>query len=166
MLGGGWVQTCATPKVSSHCERVKMDQVLKSQIEQIYDALQRRAYDELDGIFHPDYVEHTPMGDFRGVAAFKEYVKGWLDAFPDATFELSIIIGEGDFAAWQARLVGTHTSPLLGLPPTGKPIDVVAVSMGRRSADGRPIEHWTGNDMLMIMQQLGFAPELPGTAAE
>jgi predicted ester cyclase len=139
-----------------------MDQVLKAQIELIYDVLQRRAYDELDGVFHPDYVEHTPMGDFRGVAAFKEYVKGWLDAFPDAKFELSNVIGEGDFAAWQARFVGTNTGPLLGMPPTGQTIDVVAVSMGRRSEDGRPIEHWTGNDMLMIMQQLGLVAEMPG----
>jgi predicted ester cyclase len=139
-----------------------MDQGLKAQIEQIYDVLQRGAYDELDGILHPDYVEHTPMGDFHGVAAFKQYVKGWLDAFPDAKFELFSIIGEGDVAAWQSRLTGTNTGALLGLPPTDKTIDVLAVNMGRRAEDGRPIEHWTGNDMLLIMQQLGLAPDLPG----
>jgi predicted ester cyclase len=88
-----------------------------------------RALDELDEIFHPDYVDHTPMGDLQGVPAFKEYVKGWLDAFPDAKFELSNIIVEGDLAAWQPRFSGTNTGSLMGMPPTGKAVDVLGLHM-------------------------------------
>lgn len=136
----------------------------KAQIEQIFDVFNRRAFDELDELFHPDYVDHTPFGDLRGVPAFKESVKGWLEAFPDGRFELSNVIVEGDLAAWQPRFTGTHTGPLMGMPPTGKPVDVLGLHMGRLSDDGRPIEHWVGNDMLLTMQQLGVAPAVASAA--
>jgi predicted ester cyclase len=134
----------------------------KAQIERTFDAFNRRAFDELDEIFHPDYVDHTPMGDLEGVPAFKEYVRGWLDAFPDGRFELSNVIVEGDLAAWQPRFIGTNTGSLMGMSPTGKPVDVLGLHMGRFSEDGRPIEHWVGNDMMLLMQQLGLASDMAG----
>jgi predicted ester cyclase len=137
----------------------------KAQIERIFDAFNRRAFDELDEIFHPDYVDHTPMGDLQGVPAFKEYVQGWLNAFPDGKFELSNIIVEGDLAAWQPRFMGTNTGSLMGMPATGKSIDVLGLHMGRLSDDGRPIEHWVGNDVLLMMQQLGLAPDMAAASA-
>jgi predicted ester cyclase len=138
----------------------------KAQIERIFEIFNRRAFDELDDIFHPDYVEHSAMGDLRGVAAFKEFVQSWIDAFPDVRFEISNVIVEDDLAAWQARLIGTNTGSLMGMPPTGKSVDITGVQMGRLSSDDRPIEHWAGNEMLMLMQQLGLVPELaPAPAA-
>jgi predicted ester cyclase len=137
----------------------------KAQIERIFDVFNRRALDELDGIFHPDYVDHTPMGDLHGVQAFKDHIQTWLSAFPDARFEVSDIIVEGDQAAWRSRLSGTNTGSLMGMPPTGRAVDVSAVHMGRLSADERPIEHWTGNDMISLMQQLGLVPEMAAAPA-
>ena len=131
----------------------------RAQIEQVFDTLNRRAYDELDEIFHPDYVDHTPIGDLHGVEAFKDYVRSWIEAFPDARFELQNIVVDGDLAAWQPRFRGTNTGPLMGMPPTGKSVDVLGLHMGRLSNDGRPIEHWVGNDMLLTMQQLGLVPQ-------
>jgi predicted ester cyclase len=144
-----------------------MDQEQKrAQIEQIFDIFNRRALDELDDIFHPDYVDHTPMGEIHGVPAFKEFVQGWIDAFPDAHFELSDIIIEGDLAAWRPRLTGTNTGSLNGMPPTGKHVDVTGLHMGRLSEDGRPIEHWSNNEMMALLQQLGVIPDMaPAPAA-
>jgi predicted ester cyclase len=105
------------------------------------------------------------MGDLHGVAAFKEYLQSWLAAFPDARFSVSNIIVEGDYAAWQAHLEGTNTGPLMGMPPTGKHVEVSGVQMGRLSDDERPIEHWTGNDMIVLMQQLGLVPDMAGAPA-
>jgi predicted ester cyclase len=140
------------------------DQAKKAQIEQIFDIFNRRALDELDAIFHPEYVDHTPMGDIHGVPAFKEFVQGWIDAFPDARFDIYNVIVEDDLAAWQPRMTGTNTGPFAGMPPTGKRVDVLGLHMGRLSADGRPIEHWSGNEMGQLMQQLGLVPE-PAPAA-
>ena len=141
------------------------DSEKKAQIERVFDAFNRRALEELDQIFHPDYVDHTPMGDLQGVPAFKEYVQSWLEAFPDARFELSNVIVEDDLVAWQPRFTGTNTGSLTGLPPTGKAVDVLGLHMARLSDDGRPIEHWVGNDMLAMMQQLELAPTMAGAEA-
>ena len=141
------------------------DDEKKAQIQRIFDVFNRRTLDELDTIFHPDYVDHSPMGPVRGVAAFKQFLSAWLEAFPDARFEVSNIIVEGPTAAWQSRLVGTNTGSLMGMPPTGKSVDVTAVHMGRLSDDDRPLEHWTGNDMLIMLQQLGIVPDLAAAPA-
>jgi predicted ester cyclase len=133
----------------------------KAQIERVFDVFNRRALDELDEIFRPDYVDHSPMGDIHGVEAFKQFVSGWLEALPDAHFEVYDFVIQGDRAAWRSRLTGTNTGSLMGMPPTGKPVDVEAVHMGRLGEDDRPIEHWTGNDMLVMLQQLGIAPSAP-----
>jgi predicted ester cyclase len=149
----------------NHKQPNPSDPLTSASIERIFVVFDRRAFDELDGVFHPDYVDHTPMGDLRGVPAFKEYLKTWLDALPDARFELSNVIVDGDLAAWQVRQTGTHTGPLMGIPPTGRSVEVLAVHMGRLSEDGRPLEHWTGNDMMALMQQLGLVPEMAGATA-
>jgi predicted ester cyclase len=141
--------------------RISVDQhEKKAQIERVFDVFNRRAFDELDDLFHPDYLDHTPMGDLQGVEAFKDYLKGWLDAFPDGRFELANVIVDGDMAAWQPRFTGTNTGPLMGMPATGKSVDVLGLHMGRLSDDGRPIEHWVGNDVLLMLQQLGMAPQM------
>ena len=137
----------------------------RAQIERIFDIFNRRALDELDSIFHPDYVDHGPMGDVKGVDGFKQFLSVWLDAFPDAHFECYSIIIEGDMAAWRSRLTGTNTGSLMGMPPTGKAVDVEALHMGRLSDDDRPLEHWTGNDLLVMLQQLGVVPAMGAPVA-
>jgi predicted ester cyclase len=138
-----------------------MDDAQKTaQIERIFDIFNRKALDELDSIFHPDYVDHSPMGDVQGIDAFKQLVSVWLAAFPDAHYECYSIIVDGPVAAWRARFRGTNSGSLMGMPPTGKSVDVESVHMGRLADDDRPIEHWTGNDMLLMLQQLGLAPEM------
>ena len=136
------------------------DQEKKDQILRIFDVFNRHDIDGLDEFFGPDYIDHSPWGDLPGGRPFKELVSGWLEAFPDAHFEVSNIIVEGDWAAWQTRFTGTNTGSLLGMPPTGKSVDALQVHMGRLNAEGKPGEHWTGNDVLAVMTQLGVIPDL------
>jgi predicted ester cyclase len=151
----------------------------KARIEEIFDRLTRRDLDGLNGLFDPHYVDHTAWGDTEGLAAFKELMLTcWLNPFQDARFDVSNVIVEGDRAAWLVRFTGTNNvgvAPLclsalascadaitrwslMGMPPTGKSVDVLGLHMGRHD-DGRLIEHWTGNDQLVMMQQLGLLPE-------
>jgi hypothetical protein len=32
-------------------------------------------------------------------------------------------------------------------------------------ADGRPLEHWVGNEMPAMLEQLGLVPDMAGTPA-
>ena len=77
---------------------------------------------------------------------------------PDARFGASNLIVEGDLAA------GTRTSaaPTWARSRACQPVEVTGVRMGRLGEDGRPIEHWAGNEMMSLMQQLGLPPRWPG----
>jgi predicted ester cyclase len=59
----------------------------------------------------------------------------------------------------RARATGTHQSEFMGIPATGKSIDVQLVDIIRFDADGKAIEHWGVFDALKMMQQLGVIPD-------
>ena len=72
--------------------------------------------------------------------------------------------GEGNMVAtrWTGR--GTHTGELMGIPPTGKQVTVVGITISRVE-DGKVVEEWTNWDTLGMLQQLGVVPELAGAQA-
>ena len=54
----------------------------------------------------------------------KEYRAAWLSAVPDLHVEIPFAATEDDkvIVHWRAR--GTHLGPGLGIPPSGKPVDI------------------------------------------
>lgn len=92
---------------------------------------------------------------------------GWLAffrdfrvAFPDAQFTVEDVVAEGDRVALRLTMRGTHRGPFNGIPPTGKSVVVVGVSI-ERIVDGRIVEGWVTNDALGMLQQLGVIPGPP-----
>ena len=47
----------------------------------------------------------------------------------------------------------------MGVPPTGKDVDVQLIDIMRFDGDGLVAEHWGLVDMLSMMQQLGVVSE-------
>lgn len=138
----------------------------RTMIRRVFDAIGKGDMDTIDELFAEDYVEHDPMqGDIHGREAFKQFLQGWRAAFPDTQFEVSNIISDGDLAAWMVRFTGTNSGSLMGMPPTGKKVDVTGLNMGRINAEGKAVEHWTGNDVVQLLQQLGLMPQQQGASA-
>jgi len=52
---------------------------------------------------------------------------------------------------------GTHEGELLGIPRTGKKIQMSGIVIWR-IRNGKIIEHWGQNDTLGLLQQLGALP--------
>lgn len=129
-------------------------------IERIFEELaNQRKLDLIDELFTEDYVEHSPMGEVRGREALKQYFQSWFSAFPDMKMSVSDLVTEGDLAYWTVSYTGTNTGEVMGMPPTGKKVDVrVALNKGIMR-DGKAAEHWQGNDALDMMQQLGMMPQ-------
>jgi predicted ester cyclase len=76
-------------------------------------------------------------------------------AFPDFRNPLDLIVAEGDIAVSYGRNVGTNTGDWMGMPPTGKTIDVLAFGM-LRFKDGQAIERWGFVDTMAMAEQLGM----------
>jgi predicted ester cyclase len=55
---------------------------------------------------------------------------------------------------------GTHEGEFLGIPPTGKRIELETIDI-IRVRDGKCVEHWGVSDGLALMQQLGVIEPPP-----
>jgi predicted ester cyclase len=74
------------------------------------------------------------------------------------------LIAEGDRVYIRFKVVGVHTKPLYGLPPTGKPVEVSEIGL-MRVVDGKWKEAWYFADELGLMLQLGIVNEVLGASA-
>lgn len=124
-------------------------------------AMRKGMLDKLDGLFTDDYVYHgIPMlGDMRGPAAFKEMVKGFIDAVSEFEETVQDQIAEGDKVVTRLAGRGKHTGALMGAAPTGKELTWRAISIAR-FVDGRVAEEWVEFDMFHFLQQLGVVPQM------
>jgi steroid delta-isomerase-like uncharacterized protein len=91
-----------------------------------------------------------------GREAFRAQWRKWRAAFPDLHFEVVDLVAEGDKVVTRWRLTGTHSAEFLGIPATGRRIDVEGMSLDR-IADGMIAEGCDGWDNYGVRVQLGAA---------
>jgi predicted ester cyclase len=77
---------------------------------------------------------------------------------------IEYLIAEGDQVWMRFKVVGIHTKPIYGLPPTGKPVEVSEVAL-MRVVDGKWKEAWYYADELGLMLQLGIVNDVLGASA-
>ncbi len=114
---------------------------------------------DLDGIhqyFTPDYEVHAPGVPPLppGAAAFSAAVTLWRDAFPDIHVTVEDVVGEGEQVYCRFTTRGTHTGPLMGMPPTGRQVTIHEMSC-HRLAGGQVAESWIGDNVPNILHQIG-----------
>jgi steroid delta-isomerase-like uncharacterized protein len=115
---------------------------------------------DLDGFgdqLADDFVEHeaTPTQD-ASKAGTKELFRMMRAAFPDLRFNAEDVMSMGDKVVVRARVTGTNTGSFMGMPATGKGVDVQVVDILRFGDDGLVHEHWGVMDVMSMMQQLGL----------
>jgi predicted ester cyclase len=69
------------------------------------------------------------------------------------------IIAGGDKAVARVTASGTQTGEFMGMPASGKTIEVQLIDIMRFDDAGLVCEHWGVMDMLSMLQQLGVLPE-------
>ena len=111
-----------------------------------------------DEIFHPDFVDHYASerpaeAARRPAAGFQAFYGMLLQAFPDATMQISEQLAERDLVATRKTFRGTHTGEIWGLPPTRNPVTWEFMDI-MRVRDGKIIEHWAGMDMEALRAQM------------
>jgi steroid delta-isomerase-like uncharacterized protein len=115
--------------------------------------------DLIDEICSPEFVNHSaPPGlpaDRGGIKIVTAMFRG---AFPDSYFSVEDMIAEGDEVVTRKTFHGTHEGEFMGIPPSGRTVNVSLVDVVRIS-EGRVVEHWSVGDNLGMMQQLGVIPQ-------
>jgi steroid delta-isomerase-like uncharacterized protein len=131
-------------------------------LAQMYERINAHDIDGFGELLADDFVEHevTP-----GLAPTKDGVKQfftmYIAAFPDLHMERQDVVASGDKVVARVKCTGTNTGDFMGMPATGKSVEVEAIDIIRFSDDGLAHEHWGLFDALGMMQQLGAIPEAP-----
>jgi steroid delta-isomerase-like uncharacterized protein len=128
--------------------------------------LARREFDEIwnqrnleviDEIFSKDVEGCYPGNPSFGLDAYKQWVINAQKAWPDLHFDIDDVIEEENKVAIPWTLRGTHEGEFVGIPPTGKKVELTGVALywitGGKISKLRG--HWDNYDM---MQQLGVVP--------
>lgn len=113
-------------------------------------------------VFAPDVVDHHPApGQAPGRDGIAEVLRAFHAAFPDQRLALQGVVVDGDTAADWWEFTGTHTGPLLGVPPTGRRVTFRGCDVAR-IRDGRITEIWHVEELYQLPQQIdGPVPEGP-----
>ncbi|MGN6332032.1 MAG: ester cyclase [Motilibacteraceae bacterium] len=103
-----------------------------------------------------DFVDHEVMGDIPPTRdGVKQTVAGMHLAFEHFTMTpLDVFSAPGRGVA-RNRVTGRHTGTFLGIPATGREIDVECIDLFAIGADGLVHEHWGLTDVAALMAQLG-----------
>lgn len=101
-----------------------------------------------------------------GPKGHRAELTAWFTAFPDSTVVVEDMINEGARIATRATFRGTHRGPLMGIPPTGRTIEIEACHFFRL-VGGRIVERHGSIDRVELFRQLGLDPAgLPGLVAQ
>jgi predicted ester cyclase len=116
------------------------------------------AQDRLRGGPDPELVTVDYTADLNGMhfdlAGHQEFAAGWYAGFPDTHHIIESVDIAPAAERVRFRLLGTHTGDFMGIPPTGKPVDVSA-DVIMTIEDGK-VESVIGSfDQAGLMKQLG-----------
>lgn len=114
----------------------------------------------VDELVTDDYVEHAPVRPkpVRGPEALKDQVAQFRQGMSDLTRTIDRTFVDGSTVVVDYTATGTHDGTLLGIEPTGTPVDVDGVFLAQ-VADGRLVEGTDQWDVFGLLRQLGALPD-------
>ncbi|MFD8380104.1 flavin reductase [Streptomyces sp. NPDC059679] len=120
----------------------------------------------LDELLSPGYVRRRgPAAAPQDREQFKDSVRAVRRAFPDLRTEIEEIVEDGERLAIRWRSTGRHTGDFLGVPPTGRPVEVSGATFSR--FDGAAVaEEWVTFDSRQLLEALGIVTTTKEAAVE
>lgn len=101
-----------------------------------------------------DFVDRSPIGNFSPDKQGAIEMHGMLfGAFGDLRAEIHDQIAENDRVATRKTFRGTHTGEFMGVPATGRPVEIGVIDI-LRVRDGKLVEHWCQVDFAGLMGQI------------
>jgi ketosteroid isomerase-like protein len=141
-----------------------MSEANKELVRQIQAAWNRRATDDLDQYFAPDFLARSNVPGMPPGLAGAKMAHGMVSQFlPDRKTETVELIAEGDRVLVRNRVTGTNTNgvPWIGAEANGQPYDFESWSVYTIKA-GKVVEHVGLNDIWSFAIQAGAVkPPLP-----
>src|SRR5215208_4196263 len=125
--------------------------VFRRYIEEVQNQGSLEVADEIFG----HYISHQSDGSTleRGPEDVKRFTEEYRSAFPDFRISIDDQIAEGDKVVSRITLRGTHQRQFRDMAPTGKQVELKAVTIFRFSPEGKVVETWDSFDQLRLLRQ-------------
>src|SRR2546425_8185336 len=108
----------------------------------------------LDEFIDPKIIMHdVPPGFPTDINGLKKQFVMFQTSTP-GYHTVDVLLAEGDMVAGKVTGYGTHEGELLGIPRTGKKIQMSGIVIWRIK-NGKIIEHWGQNDTLGLLNSSG-----------
>lgn len=111
-------------------------------------------FSSLKEIVDPNYVFRSPGEEVHGPEELEALIAGYRGAFPDLNMAIDELMVADDVTVLAFTLTGTHRGDLLGIPATGRQVNVQGM-VRSRFRDGRIAEEWEILDQLSLFEQIG-----------
>ena len=135
----------------------------KSKVRMFYETVINQAkFDLLPKLLDQKVVWHDPLlpqREARGPVAFRTVLETFRYAFPDLRITVQDMFAKNDHVTTRFIINATHLGDLMGIPGTGKQVQVSGISI-IRFEKGRIVEEWIEEDGLGLMRQLGVLPNV------
>ncbi len=131
--------------------------IFRRYVEEVPNQGNLEVADEIFGRYLAHQSDGTTLE--RGPEDVKRFTEEYRSAFPDWRISIDEQIAEGDKVVNRVTLRGTHQRQFRDMPPTGKEVEVKAVTIFRFSPEGKVVETWDYFDQLRLMRQ-SIAQEL------
>ena len=129
-------------------------------IRRMYELISVGEIDGFGDLMADDFVEHEEA--LPGMERTKDGVKQLFHvlraAFPDLHMEPHDVLVSGHKAVARVSATGTHRGEFMGMPASGRGVNVQLIDIIRFGDDGLAREHWGIFDQMAMMQQLGAIP--------
>ena len=106
-----------------------------------------------DALYAEGYQRHSTDSGTAGVGVLKGLVAMYLRAFPDLRFTVEDTLVRDDRVAVRWTATGTHRGEAMGLPATGRAIELGGCDILRIQGD-RISESWSFYDRAALIAQL------------
>ena len=131
----------------------------KARVRQAFNEIMNKGnLSAVDEYLAPDFVGYFSNAPaVQGREGFKQFISMWLAAFSPLSVTVDDALAEGDKVVARVTFRGTHTGPLMNIPPTGRQVVTTGLNIFRL-VDGKTVEQRAMSDDLGLMQQLGVIP--------
>lgn len=136
-------------------------EIIRAFIEEV---LNQGRFERMNDLVLENFIELDPLpGQQQGRDGLKAVLMGFRAAFPDIHWTISEQISEGDKVVTRFTWTGTHHDTFLGVPATGRRVEVKGVVIDRLDS-GKMADSRILMDTLSLMQQLGVLPGPPSAS--
>ena len=124
-------------------------------VRHMYEPLASGDTTLVDEALAPDWEAVPPLQAGPGATGWKATIAHLRAVFTDLTVTIEDVVVSGDLVAVRSVSRGVHTGELLGVPGTGRPVEIRAADFHRLDG-GRIVQTWHLEDYFGVATQLGL----------